>query len=74
MSNYAKYDHLKVKLSDILNCIEEMEADLTRGLLREEANATEESLKQKIGKIQGLHSARQRIELHYGEIEEVTEW
>lgn len=65
MANYAHCSHIKVRLSDVLETIYELEEAITKGLLREEASATEESLKQTLGKIQGLHTARRKLELAY---------
>lgn len=70
MSDYAKYAHIKVPLSYILGTLDELGDALTRDLLREEEVATEASLKQKLGKVQGLLKARQKIELTYGGSEE----
>ena len=76
MDDYGKYSHIKVPLSYVLGTIDEMEDALTRKLLRVDDDVATEDLKQLVGKIQGLHEARRKVELTYGAVstEEANEY
>lgn len=68
MTDYSEYSHIKVYLSEILTELEEAETDLTRTLLRVDAEATEETAKQLIGRIQGFNMARKKLERTFGAV------
>lgn len=66
MKEYLEYSHIKVQLVDVLREMDDFEETLTRALLRVEGDATEESTKQLIGRIQGVARVRHKLENVFG--------
>lgn len=67
-NNFGEYSHIKVILSEVLDELEGFEKEMTRSLLRVDKEATEDSAKQLIGQIQGVHKARTKLEVTFGAV------
>ena len=66
MSTYGQYQHIKVVLSDVLAELDELGVSASRELLRVDREATEASVKQLVGEIQGINRARIKVENVFG--------
>ena len=66
MSNYLQYQHINVKLSDVLTELDELGINATSMLLRVKPEATEAGLKQQVGEIQGINKSRTKLEHVFG--------